>query len=344
MKRLLTGMLSLVGVLGMVLVVSQCLVESVCYNDADCSSDKFCDKASGKCLSKCRTDQDCPAGSVCNPVTGICSPVQCQLDTDCERGLECRDGLCVFCDPFRCNPIQCEEDSRCAGGFTCTAGRCFSTEPLECPENMISIDGEFCMDVYEASRPDATADRAGTDESVATSRENVMPWQFPQLPQPGEYVKALSACEAAGKTLCTENMWYRVCTGPQGTVYAYGDDYVADICNGIDKFCSCEPPSPCAGHDPCPYPHCREDCEDYQYTPFHLEPTLTDPRCSNEYGVYDMNGNVWEHVKGGGPTRVRGGAYNCSNSEMLHRCDFIPPPDWSPSARGFRCCSLGMPE
>jgi hypothetical protein len=244
----------------------------------------------------------------------------------------------VYCDPYRCNPIQCEEDSQCADGFTCTGQRCVSAS-LQCPENMVSIGGEFCMDVYEASRPDATVDRVGTDESMATSRENVMPWQFPHPPQPGEYAKALTACEAAGKTLCTEGMWYRVCSGPQELVYAYGDDYDPVICNGIDKYCYCGTGSACEGVDPCPYPHCYTPCG----ARFHPDPTGTNAGCTNEHGVFDINGNAWEHVKGGDPMRVRGGAFNCLDSEKLHRCDYIPGV-WNPSARGFRCCSLGMPE
>jgi hypothetical protein len=340
-------MVLIAGVLGTTLVVPHCLVESVCYNDADCPAHWFCDKASGKCLdmNKCRTDQDCPEGSVCNLSTGKCNPVQCRQDSDCDLGLECRDELCVCCDSFRCNPIQCEADAQCAEGFACTAGRCVSAQPLKCPEGMVAIEDEFCIDVYEASRPDATEVREGTDSSRAVSTGNVKPWVLTNdldksLP---ENARALAACEAADKTLCTEGMWFKVCRGPQERVYAYGDDYIADICNGIDKFCSCTGDSPCAGHDPCPYPRCRNDCPEYGHTPFHLEPTPTDPRCTNEYGIYDINGNVWEHVKGGDAKRIRGGAFNCGDSVTLHRCDYIPG-DWDPSARGFRCCSLGMPE
>jgi Cys-rich repeat protein len=321
-----------------------CLVESACYNDADCASEQFCDKASGKCLSKCLRDEDCPEGSVCNLSTGKCNPVQCQVDADCDRGLECEEGLCVFCDPFRCNPIKCSADAQCAAGFSCTAERCVSAE-LACPEGMVSLADEFCIDIYEASRTDATESKEGRDSSRAESKEGVMPWVLTNDADKtfDENTRALRACEAAGKTLCTENMWYRVCVGPQDLIYAYGDDYIAEICNGIDKFCSCNPPSPCAGHDPCPYPHCRDDCPSYSDTPFHLEPTPTDPRCTNEYGTYDINGNLWEYVKGGDGTRIRGGAFNCADSVTLHRCDYIPAI-WTPSARGFRCCSLGMPE
>jgi formylglycine-generating enzyme required for sulfatase activity len=53
--------------------------------------------------------------------------------------------------------------------------------------------------------------------------------------------------------------------------------------------------------------------------------------------VYDINGNVWELADtNDGLEHFRGGAYNCSDSEALHRCDH--DGTWGPSARGFRCC------
>lgn len=342
MKRLSMWILFFAGFLGGVLIVPHCLVESVCYDDSDCPPGQFCDKLQGKCLNRCKSDEDCPEGSVCNLSTGKCNPVQCQRDGDCDRGLQCEDGLCVFCDPFRCNPVKCEVDAQCAAGFSCVGGRCVA-EGLACPQGMVSIGDEFCIDVYEASRADATESKEGRDSSRALSRAGVMTWILSNDADRtlDENTRALRACEAAGKTLCTENMWYRVCVGPQKLAYAYGEAYDPVICNGIDKFCSCTGASPCAGHDPCPYPHCYYDCPRNTY--FHLEPTPTDPRCTNEYGIFDINGNLWEHVKGGDGTRIRGGAFNCGDSVTLHRCDYIPAI-WTPSARGFRCCSLGMPE
>jgi hypothetical protein len=51
-----------------------------------------------------------------------------------------------------------------------------------------------------------------------------------------------------------------------------------------------------------------------------------------------MNGNVWEVVHStDGQDHFRGGAYNCLDSEALHRCDY--DATWGPSARGFRCCA-----
>jgi len=61
------------------------------------------------------------------------------------------------------------------------------------------------------------------------------------------------------------------------------------------------------------------------------------PRCANKHGVYDLNGNVWEVVESAdGTVQLRGGAYDCADSELLHRCDYVP--DWIPAAQGFRCC------
>jgi hypothetical protein len=59
------------------------------------------------------------------------------------------------------------------------------------------------------------------------------------------------------------------------------------------------------------------------------EPTGHFTDCTNDYGVLDMNGNVWEHVLNGDETRIRGGAFNCADSKTLHRCDHIPG-NWTP--------------
>ena len=68
----------------------------------------------------------------------------------------------------------------------------------------------------------------------------------------------------------------------------------------------------------------------------HAMPTGSFPGCTNEYGAYDLNGNVWELVDNGTVSgEFRAGAYNCIDSERLHKCDFAAT---SISAKGFRCC------
>jgi formylglycine-generating enzyme required for sulfatase activity len=127
--------------------------------------------------------------------------------------------------------------------------------------------------------------------------------------------EAGQACAAAGKRLCDEAEWFIACQGTAGTVYGYGDTYEPATCNGLETFG--------AGL-------------------FHLLPTGILAACRSDYGAYDLNGNVWEHVAGGSRYTVRGGAYNCGNSELYHRCDYIPT-NWTPSAQGFRCCAAILP-
>jgi hypothetical protein len=120
-------------------------------------------------------------------------------------------------------------------------------------------------------------------------------------------------------------------------VYSYGDAYDPLACNGIDTYCNCSADGTCGNDDPCPFAGCYYECG----ADFRLDPTGFHPDCRSPIGVYDLNGNLWEHVLDGDATRVRGGAYNCSDSETFHRCDYVPTT-WTPTALGFRCCSTGI--
>ena len=244
----------------------------------------------------CFGDEDCPGSRVCDLASGQCS-VECLTDEDCGFGFSCEGFACVF-----------EDD----GG------------ELICPEGMTSISGVFCADLYEASRPDATASSCGSDSSVATSRAGVLPWYSSNSWEMDRTIAA-SACQAAGKRLCTAQEWQVVCGGVDDLNYCYGDLYDPTICNGIDTYCECGP-----------YPHCYDDCG----SSFHAMPTGAFPGCTNAFGIYDINGNVWEIVASDdGLDHYRGGAYNCKDSEALHACSY--DATWDPSAKGFRCCADG---
>jgi formylglycine-generating enzyme required for sulfatase activity len=162
----------------------------------------------------------------------------------------------------------------------------------------------------------------------------VLPWYSSHL----DPVAARTACQNAGKRLCQLDEWIYACRGAENTDYAYGDDYDPAICNSIDTYCYCDPGTACEDRDPCPFPHCREVCGAY----FTDEPTGFFPDCVNSWGVYDINGNVWELTETDEDDQLhfRGGAFNCGDSERLHRCDH--DGTWGPSAQGFRCCSDGQ--
>ncbi len=230
-----------------------------------------------------------------------CVKTHCYRNTDCPSPQMCSaQGACVF---------ECSTSPECSSGFTCVGHRCQPqpTAQVQCPDDMTVVANLFCIDRYEASREDATGTSAGSQESPARSRAGVLPWQVASNAQ------AARACEAAGKRLCAPDEWQLACEGPAGTTYGYGSSYDPAVCNGIDTF---------------------------GRSGFHLLPTGTLAGCTNGWGVLDMNGNLWEHVAGGSDMSVRGGAFNCSDSATLHRCDYVPG-NWAPSARGFRCCSGG---
>lgn len=235
----------------------------------------------------------------------------CYSEADCDAPKVCiADGTCVY---------ECNVDGDCEPGMRCVSQRCEAkpaAQPIVCPDDMASVANAFCVDRYEASRSDATESSKGTAQELATSRAGVMPWQ---LVAPEDNGTARAACLAAGKDLCSPQQWRAACQGSRGTAYAYGDVYEPATCNGIHTF----------GLDG-----------------FHLLPTGSLPMCKNDWGAFDMNGNLWEHTLGGSNRTVRGGAYNCKDSQTLHRCDYVPG-DWDPSARGFRCCLLpeaGAPD
>ncbi len=199
--------------------------------------------------------------------------------------------------------------------------------PPTCPPDMVLVSGTYCIDMWEASRPDATALSPGVDDSFAVSAPDRIPWWSSVL-TPGE---ADLACQSACKRLCTASEWQTACQGPSQTVYGYGDIYEPATCNGIDTRCNCSHAT-CAAEPTCPYAFCWSQCGGT----FHVDATGSYPGCVNGYGLADMNGNVWEVVNAPDQYPFRGGAFNCANSQSNQRCDFVPT--WNISAKGFRCC------
>ncbi|HJX62617.1 MAG TPA: SUMF1/EgtB/PvdO family nonheme iron enzyme [Polyangia bacterium] len=248
----------------------------------------------------CYDSRDCPAPQICSP-SGACVVLQ---DASATPPVPPDVGADASLDAGDAEETEGPVDAEAGDGEE-TGGPIDAEADAApvCPPSMVAV-GNFCIDIYEASRRDATANNAGSDGSQAHSVANVLPWQV------GSNAEAALACKAAGKRLCSPAEWQTACEGPDKTVYAYGASYSANTCNGIDAF---------GGN-------------------FHLAPTGSLPECTNAWGVFDMNGNVWEHVAGGTDMTVRGGAYNCGDSVTFHRCDYVPA-DWTPSAKGFRCCA-----
>ncbi len=253
---------------------------------------------------RCYRDDDCAAPLICNAY-GECD-YKCHFDTDCGTSFACIDHVCTIKKLIPDDPVD-DPTKDPVDDPTKDHDPVF-VEKFVCPDDMSPISDAYCIDMYEASRPDADETTAGYQETRAVSQKGVMPWLIGDNNE-----KAEKACAAAGKRLCSPAEWEYACHGVNNTVYGYGDKYNPVICNGLDTY---------------PYPG------------FHLMPTGSFSDCHNGWNVFDMSGNVWEHTAGGSGMTVRGGAYNCSDSENNHKCSYVPMT-WTPAALGFRCCANG---
>lgn len=204
------------------------------------------------------------------------------------------------------------------------------TEAALCPSDMVD-NGTSCIDRYEASRPDATADLQGTGTSIAVSKSGVMPWMVNPMTE-SHYQEFKAACSAAGKRLCKDDEWVSACEGPEKTLYSWGDTYDREICNNVDNFCD----DHCADNGIAP-----EDCVltencGYTYNCYKSVSTGSYKNCKNYSGAFDVNGNVWEITDAGSVYMTRGGAFNCAGPSDRLKCQFNAT--WTGLYAGFRCC------
>jgi cysteine-rich repeat protein len=252
----------------------------------------------------------------------ICAEEACDdKNTDsCDGCLaDCTDHLGFCGDTFVCDNEECDLGIE-NGGDDCTI-ECSLPIPPPCPVDMVLITAnpesgvanDFCMDRWEASRLDATDTQGGTDVSIAVSKAGVIPWS--ENPMTVEHLATFgAACEAAGKRLCQPNEWYYSCTGSAGNIYVFGNEFDPNICKSFETSCDV-------------------NCI------FSTVPTGSFSGCVNEFGAFDVNGNVWEIVPSQEDPRgweVRGGAFNCGGPQLRLQCTYNA--GWNGLYAGFRCC------
>ena len=152
-----------------------------------------------------------------------------------------------------------------------------------CPEGMAYINkvGGYCIDKYEASMPGATSSVMGTADEMdnrnnpgsmkAESKAGVIPWV--KVSQ----VSARTACENAGKNLCSDAEWLGAANVQGQTYYLPNSLSVAPYYCVVDSGTYCTDNSYESG----------EACDTGTYSGGASG-------CYSKEGVYDMTGNVWE--------------------------------------------------
>ncbi len=213
-----------------------------------------------------------------------------------------------------------------------------------CPRDMGNVDGRFCVDKWEGSLAllrddDTTEPWPATTVLDLTRRYRAVsePGLVPQAYISG--TQAAEACRQAGKRLCESAEWRLACSGSEGTIYPYGPAHVDRRCNDY-------------GNAPMYvfYPQVDRSWALVTNTDMNdprlnlLEQTLAKTgahaECVNDYGLFDMVGNLHEWTADPNGT-FQGGYYldttingeGCAYRTTAHDIDYH---DYS---TGFRCCA-----
>lgn len=187
--------------------------------------------------------------------------------TACSSNSECGEReICAFDNVCRkenvkptaeiCNGL----DDDCDGSVDNHYGSAASAVCGACPHNTVRAEilelnnqaRHICVDIYEASRVDASDDNAGAATTHAVSQENVMPWTGVNVRQAQAACQAQELRELVGgeessarrrrvvpsKNLCEPSTWTQLCAGEkregaESTLrkYPYGNDHQAASCN-----------------------------------------------------------------------------------------------------------------
>jgi sulfatase modifying factor 1 len=212
-----------------------------------------------------------------------------------------------------------------------------------CPPDMASIDDRFCVDRYEASLlevlPDGSEKAFSPYQSVAghvvraISEAGVFPQGYISE------VQAIQACGLSGKRLCKAKEWRQACMGPTHKRYGYADKSAPGKCNdhGRSPMIALYANENLSKRDKWDWERMnRPELNQFEGTLAH---TGEHDECTNDYGVYDMVGNLHEWVDDPNGT-FQGGYYQDTtlNGEGCQYVTSAHEARYHDYSTGFRCC------
>jgi len=213
-----------------------------------------------------------------------------------------------------------------------------------CPADMVLVASRFCVDKYEGSLVERLADGTTRPHSpyqtpaaaegvvyVARSAADVVPQGYISAKQ------AEAACRAANKRLCHPAEWRVACAGSQGYAFPYGPSRVADKCHDT-------------GAAPMRTYHASTMSRGWGATELNdprnnqleggLAKTGAYPGCVNDWGAYDMVGNLHEWTAD--PNGTFQGGYWLDTSQHGDGCAYRTIAhgfEYHDYSNGFRCCA-----
>lgn len=244
-----------------------------------------------------------------------------------------------------------------------------------CPPDMVDVAGEFCIDRYEVSLVDAKTsrelsphyppDKARTSalfklwSSKARDSRMALGRQIPVPPPPSFQLedaftpRALSqrgrvpagylsrglaetACNNAGKRLCSRQEWVRACRGEGNTKFPYGDEYRMGTCNVHRQS---HPAALLHGNSSENHLDPRLGLAYDDDGPLLLS-TGDNTECVSRWGtdgIHDMVGNLDEWIEDPGGSFV-GGFYSRATREGCDASIDSHDPGYIDYSLGTRCC------
>ncbi len=211
-----------------------------------------------------------------------------------------------------------------------------------CPPDMRVVLGAVCVDRYEASVVERAPGGALLEHApnlplaagpvyVAQSVAGVLPQAYVSGAQ------ALAACRQAGKRLCAPVEWRAACGGSEGYAFPYGPDRVPGRCHdsGVNPMLAYHADTQARGWGPLELNDPRNVVLDGT-----LAKTGAFPGCVNDFGLYDMVGNLHEWTAD--PNGTYQGGYWLDTSLHGDGCAYrtiAHPFDYRDYSTGFRCCA-----
>jgi sulfatase modifying factor 1 len=211
-----------------------------------------------------------------------------------------------------------------------------------CPPDMGLVFGVVCVDRYEASvverAPDGMLLPHAPNQSLAAGHVYIARSVAGVVPQ--AYVsgaQALAACRQAGKRLCAPVEWRGACGGSEGYAFPYGPDRVPGRCHdsGANPMLTYHADTQARGWGPLELNDPRN---------IELDGTLAKTgaysECVNDFGLYDMVGNLHEWTAD--PNGTYQGGYWLDTSLHGEGCAYrtiAHPFDYRDYSTGFRCCA-----